>query len=69
MEFYVKFWIRPNKALRNISFLASKPIERKGEDKRKRRGKRRTRGVQESDYRKWVNVMGFMQWLQYDMLT
>ena len=42
--------------------------ERKGKDKRKRR-KIRRRGVQESGYRKWVNVMGFMQWLQYAMLT
>ena len=25
--------------------------------------------VIESGYRKWVNVMGFMQWLQYAMLT
>ena len=40
MEFYVKFWIRPNKALRNISFLAfglGKPVERKGEEKKKKR--------------------------------
>ena len=37
MEFNAKFWIRPNKALRNISSLAfgwGKPVEIKGEEKR-----------------------------------
>ena len=46
MEFYVKFWIKPNIALANISFLvlnvrANRLIRRKGKEKRRREGERR----------------------------